>query len=453
MFRISLFPLLTFFAMLASAQNQDTLITLDPGHFHAGLVQKEMLPGISPTAYVYAPLGPDVTAHLNRIAGFNARKDNPTRWAVVTYAGSDYFERMLAERKGNIVVLSGRNMGKIDRIQQIVGAGMHVLGDKPWVIEAFDLPKLRAALEAAETKGVAVFDGMTQRFEITALLQKAIVNDAAIFGKPVAGTEAEPAVYVESVHYLMKSVAGVPNLRPAWFFDVRQQGEGLTDVGTHLVDLAQWTLASEQRLNPDTDIRVLAGTRWPTVLTKAEFQRVTGEREFPDYLQSVIKDGKLEYFCNNTVDYTLRGTRVKLDIRWAFEAEPGASDTEVAVYRGTRSRVEMRQGKEQNFKPEVYVVPNAGQRAVVLASLKEKIAAVQGAYPGVAVEDQGERFHLSVPETYRIGHEAHFSLLLKTFLGYVHDPKSMPGWEKNFMLAKYEVTTRGVEMARRGGKQ
>ena len=50
------------------------LITLDPGHFHAALFQREMLPGVSPTAYVYAPLGPDLTAPPDAIsASFNSR--------------------------------------------------------------------------------------------------------------------------------------------------------------------------------------------------------------------------------------------------------------------------------------------------------------------------------------------------------------------------------------------
>ncbi|GAG07892.1 unnamed protein product, partial [marine sediment metagenome] len=39
------------------------LITLDPGHFHAALVQKTMYDEVSPTVYVYAPKGPDVEDH------------------------------------------------------------------------------------------------------------------------------------------------------------------------------------------------------------------------------------------------------------------------------------------------------------------------------------------------------------------------------------------------------
>src|SRR5512142_3344385 len=58
------------------------LMTLDPGHFHAALVQKEMQPEIAETVHVYAPLGPDLLAHLGRIAGFNQRATDPTRWQL-----------------------------------------------------------------------------------------------------------------------------------------------------------------------------------------------------------------------------------------------------------------------------------------------------------------------------------------------------------------------------------
>ena len=43
------------------------LITLDPGHFHAALVQKSMYADIDPVVHVYAPDGPDLKAHLERI--------------------------------------------------------------------------------------------------------------------------------------------------------------------------------------------------------------------------------------------------------------------------------------------------------------------------------------------------------------------------------------------------
>ena len=54
------------------------LMTLDPGHFHAALIQKMAIEDLDKTVYVFAPEGSDVQDHLNRIRGFNSRADNPT---------------------------------------------------------------------------------------------------------------------------------------------------------------------------------------------------------------------------------------------------------------------------------------------------------------------------------------------------------------------------------------
>jgi len=37
-----------------------SLVVIDPGHFHASLVQQQMYPGLSPLARVHAPLGADL---------------------------------------------------------------------------------------------------------------------------------------------------------------------------------------------------------------------------------------------------------------------------------------------------------------------------------------------------------------------------------------------------------
>src|SRR6188474_2410116 len=121
-------------------------ITLNPGHFHAALVQKEMYEQVSPRVHVYAPLGPDLIAHLGRIASFNARKAEPTRWELELHACADYLQRLAAEKPGNVAVIAGRNAGKIDAILAALDAGLHVLADKPWVLVPDDLPKLQQAL-------------------------------------------------------------------------------------------------------------------------------------------------------------------------------------------------------------------------------------------------------------------------------------------------------------------
>ncbi len=422
------------------------LMTLDPGHFHAALVQKEALPGVSPQVHVYAPLGFDLIEHLKRVASFNNRKENPTRWELEVHAGDDFLARMLREKPGNVVVIAGRNRGKIDRVKTCVENGLNALVDKPWIIDARDFPKLEATLNMAEAKGLIAYDIMTERSEITTILQRELINDVGVFGTIQKGSENDPAVYMESVHHLFKIVSGAPNIRPAWFFDTKQQGEGVADVGAHLVDLAQWMLFPEQAIDYRKDVNVLSAKRWPTKMTREEFKRVTGEPNFPDYLAGNVKDDKLEYFCNGSMTYALRGVYVKLDVVWNYEAPEGGGDTHVARFKGSKSRVEVRQAQAHT----IHVIPNEPSlKAEVAAALRKKVAALESKYPGVAVVDEGDKLRVTFPDKYRDGHEAHFAQVAKRFLEYLRDPKAMPAWEKPNMLAKYYTTTKGLEMSYR----
>ncbi len=423
------------------------LITLDPGHFHAALVHKESYPGVARRVHVYAPLGPELSAHLGQIAGFNSRPNQPTAWELEVHAGPDFMERMLAERPGDVVVLAGRNRQKIRRIRAAVEAGLHVLADKPWIIDDADLPTLAEVLDQAAAKRLIAYDIMTERHEITSILQRALVNDPEVFGTPLPGSESEPGVTMASTHYLMKQVAGVPLCRPAAFFEVTEQGEGLTDVGTPLVDLVQWILFPDQPADCRTDVPIRSAKRWPTVLSSADFERLTGEAGFPAALAPYLRDGRLEYFCNNQVTYRLRGIHVALDVLWDFEAAPGGGDTHFAVVRGDRARVEIRHQKPGNFGPELFVVPN---RVDVAAAVRRRVATLQSRYPGLAVVDRGAELQLAIPDRYRVGHEAHFGAVTRQFLAYLRDPESLPAWELPNMVAKYFVTTRGVALGRRG---
>jgi hypothetical protein len=65
------------------------------------------------------------------------------------------------------------------------------------------------------------------------------------------------------------------------------------------------------------------------------------------------------------------------------------------------------------------------------------------------MEEVNEGFRLVIPERLRVGHEAHFAQVTRQFFRYLKNPKAMPSWEKPGMLAKYYVTTRGVELAQK----
>ena len=410
------------------------LIVLDPGHFHATLLQKDMYPELDSRVSVYAPLGAELLDYLSRVSLFNSRGVDPTRWELDIHCTQASLKELLADLAGDIVVFTGRNRGKIDRMLPVLSAGLHVLADKPWIITAADMPKLDQALAIAESKGIVAYDIMTERYEVTSELQRALVNTSGVFGEPVR-------VVAKSIHNIMKVVAGMPLRRPPWFFDIVEYGEGLADVGTHVVDLVQWTLLPDQPIDYRTDIQMIEGRRWPINLSREQFQTVTGKMDFTPEIAAIAVDGRFDYYCNNAVHYTLRGVDVKMDILWHWEAPAGSGDVYEAAFEGTRSSVEIRQGAAEKFVPELYVVPSADARKTVLAALRTKVEELQSQWPGVALQERGDEARLIIPEKFRVGHEAHFAQVARRFLNYVKDPKSMPAWERSYMLAKYYVST------------
>src|SRR5689334_2701992 len=77
----------------AAAEPAFRIVTFDPGHFHAALVHRESYPDVDDRVHVYAPLGWDLAEHLKRIARFNQRAANPTRWQLEIHTGPDSLAR------------------------------------------------------------------------------------------------------------------------------------------------------------------------------------------------------------------------------------------------------------------------------------------------------------------------------------------------------------------------
>ncbi len=424
------------------------LIILDPGHFHATLLQREMYAGIDRRVTVYSKLGPELVDYINRISLFNTRKESPTRWELRVHTSDDPMAEMLRDRAGDVVVFTGRNRGKIDRILAALEAGFHVLADKPWIIASADLPKLQKALDLARSKGLVAYDIMTERHEVTSQLQREFVNSPEVFGRLETGSVGDPAIRARSIHHVSKIVAGVPLRRPAWFFDIDEYGEALADVGTHVVDLVQWTAFPERPVSL-SDIRITGGRHWPLDITAAQFRQVTGEAQFPPALATHTTGDVLHWLGNNSIEYTIHGVHVAMDILWNWETSEGG-DVYEASFRGSRARAEIRQGRAEKYVPELYIVPAdpAGAKDV-LQEVRKKVAALQGRWPGLAALENGTEARLVIPDKFRVSHEAHFAQVSNLFFEYMKAPKSMPARERDEMLAKYFVTTRGVEAAAR----
>ncbi len=434
--------------VFTGARGEVKLMTLDPGHFHAALVQKTMYDQISPVVDVYASEGSDVTDHLNRIKGFNERTENPTNWEERVHTSDNFLERMQAEKPGNVVVLSGNNGKKPEYIKACVDAGLNVLSDKPMCINSEGFKLLCQAFDSAEKNDVLLYDIMTERSEITTILQKELVHTVSVFGVLQNGTVDEPAVIKESVHHFFKYVSGNPIKRPCWYFDTTQQGEGIVDVTTHLIDLIMWQCFPEQIVDYKRDIEIDRAKRWPTMITREQYKKVTRLDDFADFLKPKLdKNGVLPCYANGQIDYTLKGIHCRVDVKWNFQAPEGSKDTHYSVIRGSKANVVIRQGKEQNYKPELYVEAAAGvNRAEVQKALERAITQLQSKYSGVGLQKEGQIWRVIIPGKYRVGHEAHFQDVTVRYLKYLIDGK-IPDWEVPNMKAKYYTTTKALQSA------
>lgn len=430
------------------AKGEVRLMTLDPGHFHSALVQKTMYEQVSPTAYVFAGKGPDVEGHLKRIEGFNTRGDNPTSWEEVVYTGDDFLERMLKEKPGNVVVLAGNNRRKTEYIKACVEAGLNVLSDKPMCIDSNGFALLTEVFDLAEKNGVLLYDIMTERASISTILQKELANNKEVFGQLRKGSVDDPAVVKESVHHFFKYVSGNPIKRPGWYLDTTQQGEGIVDVSTHLVDIIMWECFPGQVIDYNKDIEMKRAKRWPTMLTRQQYEKVTKLKDFPEFLKGSLNDeGVLACYANGEMVYSLKGVYCKVSVVWNFEAPAGGKDTHYSVIRGSKADIVVRQGKEQNYRPELYVEPAVGVDKEQLAKAMQKAAVwLEEKYPGVELKQEGDMWRVMIPDKYRIGHEAHFGKVAERYLKYLVDGK-LPEWEVPNMKAKYFTTTQALEFA------
>jgi predicted dehydrogenase len=432
-----------------SGGGQVKLMVLNPGHYHAALVQKSMYDQVAPNAYVYAPAGPEVQEYLKRIESFNDRPEEPTSWQEEVYTGDGYLEKMLAEKPGNVVVMSGNNQKKTMYIKSAVDAGLNVFSDKPMCIDAAGFRLLEQAFDKAEKNGVLLYDIMTERFNVLCILQKMLVLNKDVFGELKKGSVDEPAVVKESVHHFFKYVSGIPIKRPTWYFDSSQQGEGLVDVTTHLIDLMMWTCFEEEVIDYGKDVKVVQARRWPTMLNRQQYEKVTRAPDFPEYLKGKLNsEGVLPYYSNGEIVFEIKDVYMKLAVSWNFQAPQGGGDTHHSLFRGTKANVIIRQGKEENYRPELYVEPAPGTSGVLLAvSLKRAVAGLQSKYPGLALRRQTNSWQVIIPDEHRIGHEAHFRIVTEKYLQYLAQGK-LPDWEVSYMMAKYYITTSALELAR-----
>jgi predicted dehydrogenase len=413
-----------------------TLLFLDPGHFHAALTLRVPNPRVADDIVVYAPDGAERRDFLALVERFNARGDAPTRWRPIVVDDGDPLERLIAERRGDVVVLAGRNGGKARTMRRLHEEGFHVLADKPWLVDPSDLDDVQASLTAPPI----AMEMMTGRHDATARLMRRLVATADVLG---AFADDGPVIDLEGVHHLEKLVDGAPLRRPWWYFDVRVQGSGAVDIPTHLVNQAQWLAGADDGVA----LALLSARGWSTRVPVGAFRRITGEPGFPPALAPFEDGDALAYFCNAEMRFRVGSVVARAATRWDLAAPPGSGDTSRTVVRGTRATVELEQGPETGGRRRLSVEPR-GDAEPVLRAVDDAVAAAQPELPGVRVVRDAGRAVLAVPPALASGHEAHFALVLEELLAAI-DEDRWPAALAARTRAKYALLAEAAAMVSR----
>jgi predicted dehydrogenase len=418
-----------------------TLLILDPGHFHGALVLREPHPDLSDDIYVYAQEGPDLDRFMQMADSFNQRKHAPTGWHIHVYTGADYLEKLIEEKKGDVVVIAGKNSTKMQHIEKLNRAGFSVLADKPWVTSEAALPFLESAMGAERP---VTLDIMTERFEITTLLQKEFLAEEDVLGKVRIDEDGSPSILKESIHHLYKIVNQQPLIRPPWYFDINVQGEGIIDVSTHLVDMTHWMLFPDALLDFEQDIELLDARRWSTLIPLDKFSKITKLDQFPDAVQNDLTEDGLSYFCNGEIFYRVKNIPVHFRVIWNLEIPEGGGDTHRSLIKGTRSDLLIRQLPQRGFKVELLIVPRENP-ADVEAAVRGCLEKWAHKYPGLSLSREQEKILIHIPDALRTTHEEHFCKVRDMYLRYLD--QGVPPETRACIVAKYRLLAEARKLA------
>ena len=425
-----------------------TLAFLDPGHFHAALTLGERHPRVRDEIFIYGQQGQELDDFLALVEAFNRRTEQPASWRPLLRAGDLSLERLIAERPGDVVILAGKNDRKMAMIRRLHDAGFHVLADKPWLAGPGGLEDLGHTLSG----GPLTMEMMTGRHDVTSILTERLVSESEVFGGFDTEVAGPPAIQISSVHHLEKTVDGRPLRRPAWFFDVRVQGDGLADIPTHMVDQVQRLFAGVSpaaATGSPPPLELIAARAWATQVPLTVFARVTGSPMFPSDLDAVVTGSDLSYRGNAELSFRLGAVTAALHTRWDLSAPSGGGDTHRAVIRGALAEIRVEQHVETGFRRRLTVIPR-GNRDRIQVALERSVASWQDGHPGLAVSEVAAGWEIRVPRPLDAGHERHFPLVLADFLSRVERGQLSEDLAAS-TLAKYTLLARASAEARRAG--
>lgn len=413
---------------LAEQEPKIKLIVLSAAHPHGAHLQEAFKNEFYKEVTVYARSREDMeTSYLNFIERYNQKASDQDLWHLDIYTGSDYLEKMVSEKKGDMVIIASNNERKAEYIEKSAESGLSVLADKPMALTGDDFEKLEKAFGMAEAhdKYISDLPSMSMRRFVPYVVQKELRAIPEVFGELLAGAADKPAVIQKNHHLYWKGIK-----RPPWFFDVKQQGNGLNDVTTHLIDVVQWSCFPGEPIDYRKDIQVTSARTWPTEITPTQFQKATSIDAYPEYLSQYRQDSVLKVHSNGEINYTLKGVHVQIVSTWDFESVDGGEDSYESIIQGSKATLKIKAGN----LTDLFIEPTGGDHAVIGKALETSVKRLQIQYPYLSLLREKVGWRISSKKT-SIAREDRLIAPVQ--------------WERDNMLAKYYTTTTAHEKAER----
>ena len=417
------------------------LLVIDPQHFHAALILKANIPSLSNEIKLFAPDKLAAADYISLVREYNSCNGSATNWHIIPYYGVDFLEKAVLDKSADIVVLAGDNNRKITYMVESIKYNKAVFADKPLVINEKGYAQLQKLLNRNGRHTPIVYDIMTERFDIKNILVKLILSNKTLTGgfEPNA---AFPLIEFHSKHHFSKVVAGHQLIRPAMFFDINKQGEGIVDVTTHYIDLVQWMLADSTVIDIQRDLKLLKSQRWSTSISMADYEKITSLKEYAPTSNHILDaDNNLRVFSNGMIHYSLFGVPISVCVQWDVNSNDGKGDQLRALFKTKKCTITIE--PDSNGVSSIFVKPK--DTCKVFEEELQRTLTSNG-YAKVTVQYVDNSYKLIIPYAMYLSHEDHFSKALQQFLDY-KEHGALPEWEKSFLLAKYYLTTQALKIA------
>jgi hypothetical protein len=107
----------------------------------------------------------------------------------------------------------------------------------------------------------------------------------------------------------------------------------------------------------------------------------------------------------------------------------------------------IRQGKEQQYQPILYLEPaDKNNMDVWQKDVEQGMDIIHIKYAGLTLKKSKVGWEIVIPDDLKVDPERQFSLVVKKYLQFLREG-NMPEWEISAMLTKYYTTTQGLEKA------